>query len=294
MTGRPVKGRRALGKGLSALIPGAKEAAVDAGRPRDYFICPVDRVHPQPGQPRQQINDGPLTTLSDSIKEKGIIQPVVVRRLGDGEGYEIIAGERRWRAAQLAGLKEIPVVVKEMTPLEAFETALVENIQREDLNPIEEAEAFRRLIDEHEYTQAQVAERIGRNRTTVTNSLRLLGLPPEVRDMVLDGRLSEGHARAVLQVTATAKLIALAREAIAKGLSVRQTEQRARTEAGKSGSAKAGHQPTTSPETKSLVARLQRSLGARVKLQDRKGKGRLEITYTSYKELDRILDKILK
>jgi ParB family chromosome partitioning protein len=283
------KGRRALGKGLGALIPGAAPST-QASQPREYFQCPVERVHPQPGQPRRHFDEEQLQGLVESIKEQGIIQPVLVRRRDQGDGYEIIAGERRWRASQLAGLKEIPVVIKDASPTAAFEMALVENIQREDLNPIEEAEAIKRLIDEHGYTQDEVATRIGRQRVTVTNCLRLLGLPPEVRTMVIEGELTEGHARAILQSPTPQKMTALARAVKSQKLSVRDTERRARAQA----AAKSEPVPEQSPEVKALIEKLQRALGARVGIKDNKGKGKVEITYTSYDELDGILNRILR
>ncbi len=284
------KGRRALGKGLGALIPGASSPAGNSAN-KEYFLCPVERIHPQPGQPRRYFDDEKLEGLVASIKEQGVIQPALVRRRDNGDGYELIAGERRWRAAQLAGLKELPVVIKDAGPASAFEMALVENIQRQDLNPIEEAEAIKRLIDEHGYTQDEAAVRIGRQRVTVTNCLRLLGLPIEVRNMVIQGELSEGHARAILQSPTPEKMIALARAVKAKKLSVRDTERKARQQA-------VGKIERTSeeqsPEVKSLIEKLQRALGARVDIKDSKGKGKVEITYTSYDELDGILDRILR
>jgi ParB family chromosome partitioning protein len=231
----------------------------------------------------------------ESIREQGVIQPVVVRRRTNGDGYELIAGERRWKAAQLAGLKELQVVLKEASTSSALEMALVENIQREDLNPIEEAEAFKRLIDEHSYTQAELAKRIGRDRSTIANSLRLLGLPTEVRGMVINGLLTEGHARAILQANNTTNMVSLARLVASKSFSVRETERRARMTSATTNSENAKTKSAAaSQEVRSLVERLQRALGARVKIVDRKGKGRMEIAYTSYDELDRILDKILK
>ena len=293
MNERNKKGRRALGKGLGALIPGAGNKSSGAGR--DYMLCPVERIHPQPGQPRQLIDEEALEGLVDSIREQGVIQPLVVRRRPRGDGYELIAGERRWRAAQLAGLKELPIFVKEASSIEAFEMALVENIQREDLNPLEEAEAFKRLIDEHGYSQTELATRVGRDRSTVANSLRLLGLPPEVRALVNEGTLTEGHARAILQAGAKKKMTALARLAADQSLSVRETERRARALAGGGkGGGKKAPSKRQSANVAALVDRLQRALGAKVKIIDRKGKGRLEISYTSYAELDRILEKILR
>lgn len=287
------KGRRALGKGLGALIPGAGTAGPRTGN-RDYFECPVERIHPQPGQPRQHFNDDTLKGLVESIQEQGVIQPLIVRRRSEEDGFELIAGERRWRAAQLAGLKELPVCVKEATPVEAFEMAIVENIQREDLNPIEEAQALRRLIEEYGYTQVEVASRIGRDRSTVANSLRLLGLPDDVQAMVIGGSLTEGHARAILQANATESMMALARLAAAKGLSVRETERRARSRSNKNKKSPADSAPSESPNVKSLVEKLQRTLGAKVNIKDHKGKGSIEIVYTSYNELDGILNKIFQ
>ena len=285
--------RKALGRGLGALIPGAG-SATNGSVSREYFSCPIERIHPQPGQPRRRITRDGLSELVQSIRELGIIQPIIVRRRDSGEGFELIAGERRWRAAQLAGLKELPVFVKETSSVEAFEMALVENLQREDLNPIEEAEAFRRLIKEYKYTQAQVAKRVGRDRSTVANSLRLLGLPQEVRVMVIDESLTEGHARAILQASDQTKMKALAKLAANNNLSVRETERRARTQSTKNGASKRKTTSSAIPQVELLIRRLQKALGARVNLTDKKGRGKIEISYTSYAELDRILNKILR
>jgi ParB family chromosome partitioning protein len=276
------------------LIPdAASSAAGDDHSNRDFFTCPIDRIHPRSDQPRQHFKEESLRGLVESIREQGVIQPVIVRRRTNGDGYELIAGERRWKAAQLAGLKELQVVLKEASTADALEMALVENIQREDLNPIEEAEAFKRLIEEHSYTQAELAKRIGRDRSTVANSLRLLGLPAEIRGMVISGVLTEGHARAILQAHSNADMVSLARLAASNDLSVRETERRSRKTSSKKGGSKT-RAATASPEVRSLVERLQRTLGAKVKIVDGQGKGRVEIAYTSYDELDRILDKILK
>ncbi|MBN2716326.1 MAG: ParB/RepB/Spo0J family partition protein [Deltaproteobacteria bacterium] len=288
--------RRALGKGLDALIPGAsasREPNTDSA-PREYIKCPINRVKPDPDQPRRNFNKEALDDLVVSIREQGIIQPLIVRRVGDN--YELIAGERRWRAAQMAGLKEVPLVIKDVTELQAFEMALVENIQREDLNPIEEAEAINRLLSEHNYTQAQLSERIGRNRSTISNSLRLLGLPLEVKEMVLNREMTEGHARAILQAGKDNAMVALAKLVVSKQLSVRATENQARSLAkGKALAQKAAKVVNEkSPEVKNLIERLQKALGARVDIHDNGGKGKLEIGYTSYEELDSILDRILR
>lgn len=284
-----------MGKGLDALIPGASSAdsQQDAG-PREYLKCPIGRVKPDPDQPRRHFNKESLGDLVISIREQGIIQPLIVRRVG--EFYELIAGERRWRAAQLAGIKEVPLVVKDVTELQAFEMALVENIQREDLNPIEEAEAINRLLKEHQYTQAQLSERIGRNRSTISNSLRLLGLPLEVKQMVLNRDLTEGHARAILQAGKDDAMVTLAKLVLAKQYSVRATEKQARNFAnGKKQAQKAAKVVNAkSPQVKSLIERLQKAIGAKVDIRDNGGKGKLEISYTSYEELDSILDRILR
>ncbi len=282
--------RRALGKGLGALIPGADSDSI-AGGSREYFTCPVERIHPRPDQPRRRFDEQALKGLVESIQEQGVIQPLIVRRRDSKRGYELIAGERRWRAAQLAGLKEVPVCIKDASSNEAFEMALVENIQREDLNPVEEAEAYKRLVEEHGYTQAEVAARVGRDRSTVTNSLRLLGLPGDVLALVADEAITEGHARAILQAS-VAKMMPLARAVVSKGLSVRETERRARADSG--GAKPKSAKSEMSPETQKLTEKLQRALGSKVQIVDKKGKGRIEISYQSYNQLDGILNKILK
>lgn len=201
--------RRALGRGLDALLP---SVSVNTSSGTSYgdksvFSCPIEVLHPQQDQPRQRIDNERLDELAESLKEHGLIEPLVVRRSPKAaDKFEIIAGERRWRAAQRAGLKELLVVVKDVTPRAAFELALIENLQREDLDPIEIAEAIERLIREYDYTHEMVALRLHKDRTTITNALRLLRLPASVRSMVVQGQLSEGHARALLGA-ATPQLI---------------------------------------------------------------------------------------
>jgi len=279
---RASKPRQALGRGLNALLqPG--------GSGRDFFVCPIEKIRPSPSQPRHVFGDEDIEELAQSIREQGVIQPLIVR--ATGEGYEIIVGERRWRAAQRAGLHEVPVVIRDVTPDKAFEMALVENLQRKDLNPIEEAEALGRLIESHGYTQEAAALKIGRSRAAVTNSLRLLKLPERVRKLVISGDLSEGHARALLSLKDDASISKLAEEAVSRGLSVRDLERLARAKA-KPGAAKAA--PSISPQIRSLVNRLERALGVKVRLFDKKGRGRLELHYSNLDVLDRILDKILR
>ncbi|MBI5477872.1 MAG: ParB/RepB/Spo0J family partition protein [Deltaproteobacteria bacterium] len=290
--------RRALGRGLAALIPGAAAPPPPpvAGLGRDYFLCPIEDVARAPAQPRQTFDEGSLGELAASIREQGVIQPLIVRQR-DGGGYLIIAGERRWRAAQRAGLRQIPVIVKEATPAQSFELALVENLQRDDLNPIEEAEAYRRLSEEFGYTQEQLAQRVGKERSSVTNSLRLLKLPEAVRGMCASGQLSMGHARALLGGESEAAILRLARAVVARGLSVRQTEEAVRRQRAGDGrrKAKGGKGPEPSASVRDLESRLRRALGTRVKVVQRSAQaGHLQIDYASLDELDRLLERLLR
>ncbi|MDC0746254.1 ParB/RepB/Spo0J family partition protein [Polyangium mundeleinium] len=289
--------RRALGRGLDALLPAAAPPSPSGASYGDksVFTCPIERIGPQPGQPRQHFDDEALEELAASIREHGILEPIVVRRAQAGaDKYEIIAGERRWRAAQRAGLKDVLVVVKDVSPKEAFELALVENVQREDLNPIELAEAFDRLLREHSYTQESLAERVGKNRTTVTNSLRLLKLPARVRSMVIGGDLTEGHARALLGAPDDKAMEEIADKAVRGRLPVRKVEELVRTsrgpkEGGGGKGSKADGPTPKSPGVKDLEARLMRKLGAKVEVRDKDGRGEIAVAYGSLDELDRIL-----
>ncbi len=290
--------RKALGRGLAALLPGAPGPAGAAGvgaasgAGDGLRRIAIEDVHPARHQPRKSFDGGRLQELADSIRTQGIIQPLVVRPRGQG-GYELIAGERRWRAAQRAGLHELPVIVRDASDTRAFEMALVENLQREDLNPIDEAEGFERLIADFDHTQESLAARVGKDRSTVANSLRLLKLPPSVRALVSEGRLSMGHARALLGLDSSDAIERLARLAVARGLSVRQVEafvRRARAGA----AAKPDGRPGASPAARDLALRLQRRLGARVRLVETgPGRGQIEIRYHSLDELDAVLAKIL-
>ncbi len=277
--------RPRLGRGLDAMLP-----APATQTSRDAFNAPIEEVHPNREQPRRRFDENKLEELAQSIREIGVLEPVLVRKRKLG-GYEIIAGERRWRAAARAGLKEVPVFVRELNAREAFEAALVENLQREDLNPIETGRAFARLIEEHGHTQESVAARVGKDRSTVANAMRLLKLPADVLAMVEDGRLSEGHGRAILTAPTVAAMQKLARLTAERSLSVRETEKRARALARDD---KTAAQKTRSANVTDLEARLSRSLGARVTVRDRKGKGKIEIPYASYDELDRLLAKLLE
>ncbi len=303
--------RRALGRGLAALIPEAPapaggnghdapaaastaDVAPAAPRGQGLFVVGIEEVHPGPHQPRKSFDDGRLDELAESIKTQGIIQPLVVRRSPDGDGYELIAGERRWRAAQRAGLHEVPVVVRDVAERQVFEMALVENLQRADLNPIEEAEGYQRLFNEFGYTQEALAERVGKDRSTVANALRLLKLPPLVRELVVGGRLAMGHARALLGLDSDTAIERVARMTVARDLSVRQVEALVRKERKDADEATPPPAPEVSTAARDLAQRLERHLGTRVKVVESDGKsGKLEIQYHSLDQLDGILEKIL-
>jgi ParB family chromosome partitioning protein len=292
--------RKALGRGLAALIPGASAptpapvAAAPARNTGDGLrTLPIEDVHPAPGQPRKSFDDARLDELAASIRAQGIIQPLVVR-VREGGGYELIAGERRWRAAQRAGLHEVPAVVRDVAGKRAFEMALVENLQREDLNPIEEALGFERLCEEFGYTQEALAARVGKDRSTVANALRLLRLPDDVRELVVEGRLSMGHARALLGLEAADAIQRLARRVVARELSVRQVEQLVRRERDGEPSAPAAAPKTPSASARDLAERLTRALATRVKVVEAApGKGHLEISFHSLDQLDTVIARIL-
>jgi ParB family transcriptional regulator, chromosome partitioning protein len=281
--------KKRLGRGLDGLLPSVPNKAAGPAKPAQGFVAPIEELHPNREQPRTRFEDAALNELAASIAELGVLEPILVRKRAAG-GYEIIAGERRWRAAQRAGLKEIPVFVRELTSQEAFEAALVENLQREDLNPVETARAFMRLVEEHGYTQETLAKRVGKDRTTITNALRVLKLPESVLAMLEDGTLSEGHGRALLGAHDAATMKRLAHEAQKKSWSVRETERAVRAAAKGPGAKGAA---SKSANVKDLESRVSKALGARVTVDDKKGKGKLVVAYTSYEELDRILAHIL-
>ncbi|QDH71560.1 ParB/RepB/Spo0J family partition protein [Marilutibacter alkalisoli] len=292
--------KRGLGRGLEALLgpKGAAEAPALEATPGDALrTLPVDALAPGKYQPRKHWDEDKLDELAESIKAQGVIQPIVVREIAErgGKTWEIIAGERRWRASQRAGLSEIPVVVREVDDRTVVAMALIENIQREDLNPLEEATALQRLIDEFDLTHAQTAEAVGRSRAAVSNLLRLLELPPEIRVLVETRALEMGHARALLTLTPQAA-IALARQAAEHGWSVREVEHRVQQLAagmvptnGKSKPARAAPQA----DILSLERELAESLNTRVNvLHGRGGKGRLVIHYSNLDALDGVLEKL--
>ncbi|WP_437593421.1 ParB/RepB/Spo0J family partition protein [Sorangium sp. So ce1000] len=288
--------RRALGRGLDALLPAAPTTTATAADGRSVFVCAIEKIVPQKGQPRQHFDETELEELTGSIREHGLIEPLIVRRTQAGnDAFELIAGERRWRAAQRAGLREVLVVVKDVSPKEAFELALVENVQRADLNPIEIAEAFDRLLREHSYTHQTLAERVGKDRTTIVNSLRLLRLPARIRSMVISRELSEGHARALLGAPSDKVMADVAERTVHGKLPVRKVEALIKAAKEKELRAADGEEPDEkkrggkSPAIKDLEGRLARRLGTRVEVRDQGGHGELGITYGSLDELDRII-----
>lgn len=284
--------RRALGRGLDSLLPGSAPAAAPAA-PRETNTLRIEELHPTQGQPRHIFDDEKLEELAQSIRELGVLEPILVRKRKEG-GFQIIAGERRWRAAQRAGVLEVPVVVREFSDTQAFEAALVENLQRADLNPIETARAFQRLLEDYKHTQETVAQRVGKDRSTVANALRLLKLPDAVLDMIETGQLSEGHGRALLAAGDPAAMLKLARSALEKGWNVRDTERAAKfvAEAAKAGKDKGDKPQGKSANVRDLETRLSRSFGSKVNVADRNGKGNIQIHFTSYDELDRLLEKL--
>ena len=276
--------RQVLGKGLSALIPEKPSSELEGKRA--FHFCGIEEIQPNPFQPRKAFGDEQLQELAGSIREKGILQPLVVRR--KGESYELIAGERRWRAAQKAGVKEVPILIKDIPESEILELSLIENIQRENLNPIEEAEAFKGLVDHFHLTQEEISRKVGKDRTTIANTIRLLKLPPEIRQSLADGAISMGHARAFLSLDGLEKQKLAFKKVLAANLSVRQTESLVKRIHSK------GHprHSKNNQEWNPMVEELQRVLGTRVRIVGNRKRGRIEIEFYSQDELDRIIDQL--
>ena len=284
-----MKGRRkALGRGLEALLPHMDTEAINA----EQATVEIDRIDPNPFQPRIEWNPEDLETLTASILAQGILQPLVLRRTGDR--FQLIAGERRLRAAKLAGLTRVPAVLREADDGQMLALALVENIHRKDLGPIEKGEAFRRLLEEFDLTQNEMGRQVGLSRSTVANFIRLLELPESVQALLRKGRLSMGHGRALLGLDNNAQMERLARKAILRNLSVRQLEELVRHPGIPHRGKKPGKKTVQAPETDRLVTRLQRRFKTRVRLRDKNGTGRIEIEYHSLEELDRILEILLQ
>jgi ParB family chromosome partitioning protein len=277
--------RPALGRGLSALIPDAPAVASPAAE--RALDVDVDLLRPNPFQPRGPMDDARIDELSRSIKSQGVIQPIVVRKAG--REYEIVAGERRWRASQRAGLLKVPVVVRDIPDDRLLAVALIENIQREDLNPMEEALGYRRLTDEYHLTQDQISEAVGKDRSTVANMMRLLKLPREVRENVGAGSLSMGHARALLSLPDEATQLRVSREVVSRSLSVRETEGMVRKALEP---ARPSEGPATDVHTRAAEEKLRFALGTRVRIV-RKGKGgRIEVDFGSEGELQRLYEHL--
>jgi ParB family chromosome partitioning protein len=267
--------RKALGRGLGALIP----ARQDRSGEQNHVL--ISLIRPNPFQPREVFSVDSIGELAESIRQKGVLQPLVVRKVVGG--YELIAGERRFRAAQRAGLTEVPVVVREAGDDEVLEIALIENIQRENLNPLEEARAYRRLMDEFGLTQEQVADKVAKDRSTVANTLRLLQLPDEVKEQIVRGNLSAGHARTLVNVGSAAEQVAIARDVVGRKLSVRDTENLVRSH----------RRRTVDADHRALEDRLSRSLGTKVKLHLRRGgRGKIEVQFYSLDELNGLVDRL--
>jgi ParB family chromosome partitioning protein len=295
------EGRRGLGRGLSALLDEqAAEIAVDdaavaaahAHPTGGTNMVPIELLHANRDQPRKTFGETELEELAQSIRSRGVIQPLLARPAPGRPGeYEIVAGERRWRAAQRAGLRELPVVVRALDDSEVLQLAIIENVQRADLNAVEEALAYRALIDQYAHTQDEVAEAVGKSRSHVANTLRLLGLPAEVRDHVLHGRLSAGHARALATATDPS---GLARKVIEAGLNVRETEALARKAAGGDGRPRSAPSPSRGKDadTLALESDLAEMLGLQVQILDRGGEGELRVRYASLEQLDEICRRL--
>ena len=280
-----------LGKGLSALIPVAPPQSVQNTSSDDpQTQVAIDKISPSPFQPRRAFDEIKLQELAVSIRNQGIIQPLVVRP--KGERFELIAGERRWRAAMKAGLSTVPVVMRQASDRDALQLALIENLQREDLNPIEEATGYRRLQDEFTWSQEEVAEKVGKSRPAVTNALRLLSLPSEVQQEVASGNLPAGQARALLGLQSEAVIITAYREVLARALSTRETEKLVRNL--KLGRRRRRESPAVDPDLRSLVEELQRALGTKIRVlpKARSNKGKIEIEYYSLPDLERIIGMI--
>jgi ParB family chromosome partitioning protein len=290
-TGGNKSSRNALGRGLSALIPTAPPAgtSVASSKPVEpaQRTLPIERIVPNKGQPRKTFEKGPLEELAESIRQQGVLQPIIVR--SQGTEYEIVAGERRWRASQIAGLKQVPVVIKDLSEEDVMKVALIENIQREDLDPIEEAQAYSGLMRGYGLTQESVAAAVGKKRATVANCLRLLKLPEPVLELLAEGAITAGHARAIMTLGDERHMHKLAKDVVERKLSVRDAEALARKRKQASKPAKQNEQ---SHAERAVEERLMRKLSTKVRLVQRKGKGRIEIFFHSLDQLDDILGQI--
>lgn len=281
---------RGLGKGLKALIPDESFMSIDNSDTENaeklVFFLQINKIRPNADQPRKKFNREKLEELAASIKEHGILQPLVVRP--ENNGYTIIAGERRWRAATMAGLKEVPVIVKDLPAKDVMELALIENVQREDLNAIEEAEAYGALMEHFNLTQGEIGIRIGKSRAAITNTMRLLNLPDKVRQEVLDDHISSGHARALLSLEDQRQMEILCEEIIDKKLSVRETERKVKLLKNPPKEEKA--KTEKNPYITAVEDGLKQKFATKVKISGKKDKGKIELEYYSTEDLNRILD----
>jgi len=295
--------RKALGRGLDALIPEKEEKAEKkpggggGGTETGETIssCPVNEIRPGKYQPRKQFDDRALEELASSIKNQGVLQPLLVRPRSSG-GYELIAGERRWRAAKIAGLDKVPIIIKDADDRSALELSLIENIQRENLDPLEEGDAYKRLLAEFDYTQEQLSKRIGKDRTTIANLMRLLSLPEDIQEDVRAGKITAGHARAILMAGSESSMRSLRDQIVNEGLSVREAERRASGERKPKTSKKkssAAADKSSSVHVRSMEEKLLRELGTKVKIQVSSKGGKIEIHFFSAEDLDRIYTKIV-
>ena len=280
--------KTALGKGLGALIPGLEKEGGNAGQ--DYFYCEIDLIRPNRFQPRSAFDEEDLQELADSIKSQGVLQPLLVRQ--DDAGYELIAGERRLRASKRAGLTQVPVVIKRVTDEKLLEMSLVENIQRENLNPIEESEAYHRLISQLNLTQDQASARVGKSRSTIANLLRLRQLPDQIKDSSTDGSLSMGHARALLGADNSTQQLTAWRTVVARKLSVRETEKLVRQLKSVKKRPKVSKNRSEQIYLTSLAEDLSRHLGTKIMIKKNGKKGRVEIEFYSDDDLERLIDRL--
>lgn len=273
--------KKALGKGLSALIPEYQEE-----KQGSVMELKITDIEANENQPRKKFDEEGLLSLAESIKEHGIVQPIIVRK--EGNAYKIVAGERRWRAARIAGLKTVPVVVKDYTDEQLLEIALIENLQREDLNPVEEANAYKVLMEEYSLSQEEIGKRIGKSRSAITNSLRLLNLPKEIIDYLIEGKITAGHARALLAFEDDKKKIEIANRIINENLNVRQVEKLTKEKKG------VKRIKIKSPEICDIEERLRNALGTKVTITHGRKKGKIEIEYYGFDDLDKIISLIEK
>ena len=280
--------KSALGKGLSALIPGPE---APEGAPEGIQYCPTDQIHANPDQPRKHFDQEALDALAETIKEKGILQPLLIRKIGSH--YELIAGERRLRAAKMAGVEKVPVIIREVEESESLELSMLENIQREDLNPIEEATAYREMLQRLNITQEVLAQKMGKDRSSIANAIRLLQLPREIQEDITAGELSAGHARALLGLDHEIQQLKIRELIKKKGFSVRETEKYIQLYKSGAQEKKAGSSPLD-PDMQRIQEELRRHFGAMVKIMKGKKGGKIQIQYASSEELNRIYSLLVR